>query len=88
MRKSRFGSKTGRDSNRDAEQDVKEDPDGSKSISDEDESPDAEEGIDRYERSSDRYRAAAGERVGASFVWKQLLEEWRGFWREEPKQWV
>jgi SOS response regulatory protein OraA/RecX len=65
MRKSRFGSKTGRDSNRDAEQDVKEDPDGSKSISDEDESPDAEEGVDRYERSSDRYRAAAGERVGA-----------------------
>src|SRR5471030_1814114 len=63
--KSRFGSKTGRDSNRDAEQDVKEDPDGSKSISDEDESPDAEEGIDRYERSSDRCRAAAGERVGA-----------------------
>src|SRR5471032_365004 len=63
--KSRFGSKTGRDSNRDAEQDVKEDPDGSKSISDEDESPDAEEGVDRYERSSDRYRAAAGERVGA-----------------------
>jgi SOS response regulatory protein OraA/RecX len=65
MRKSRFGSKTGRDSNRDAEQDVKEDSDGSKSISDEDESPDAEEGADRYERSSDRYRAAAGERVGA-----------------------
>src|SRR5471030_1123246 len=63
--KSRFGSKTGRDSNRDAEQDVKEDPDGSKSISDEDESPGAEEGVDRYERSSDRYRAAAGERVGA-----------------------
>ncbi|CAH2795806.1 MAG: Regulatory protein RecX [uncultured Caballeronia sp.] len=65
MRKSRFGSKTGRDSNRDAEQDVKEDPDGSNSISDEDESPDAEEGVDRYERSSDRYRAAAGERLGA-----------------------
>jgi SOS response regulatory protein OraA/RecX len=65
MRKSRFGSKTGRDSNRDAEQDVNGDPDGSKSISDEDESPDAEEGADRYERSSDRYRAAAGERVGA-----------------------
>jgi len=63
--KSRFGSKTGRDSNRDAEQDVKEDPDGSKSISDEDESLGAEEGVDRYERSSDRYRAAAGERVGA-----------------------
>src|SRR5471030_545309 len=63
--KSRFGSKTGRDSNRDAEQDVKEDPDGSKSISDEDESPGAEEGVDRYERSSDRYRAAAAERVGA-----------------------
>ncbi|CAH2807957.1 MAG: Regulatory protein RecX [uncultured Caballeronia sp.] len=65
MRKSRFGSKIGRDSNRDAEQDVKEDPDGSNSISDEDESPDAEEGVDRYERSSNRYRAAAGERVGA-----------------------
>ena len=63
--KSRFGSKTGRDSNRDAEQDVKEDPDGSNSISDEDESPDAEEGADRYERSSDRYRAAASERAGA-----------------------
>jgi len=63
--KSRFGSKTSRDSSRDAEQDVKEDPDGSKSISDEDESLDAEEGVDRYERSSDRYRAAAGERVGA-----------------------
>ena len=63
--KSRFGSKTGRDSNRDAEHDVKEDPDGSKSISDEDESPDVEEGVDRYERSSDRYRAAAGERAGA-----------------------
>jgi SOS response regulatory protein OraA/RecX len=63
--KSRFGSKTGRDSNRDAEQDVKEDPDGSKSISDEDESLSAEEGVDRYERSSDRYRAAAGERAGA-----------------------
>ncbi|QIE22618.1 recombination regulator RecX [Caballeronia sp. SBC2] len=63
--KSRFGSKTDRDSNRDAEQDVKEDPDGSKSISDEDESPEAEEGVDRYERSSDRYRAAAGERAGA-----------------------
>ena len=63
--KSRFGSKTGRDSNRDAEQDVKEDPDGSKSISDEDESPVAEEGVDRYERSSDRYRAAASERAGA-----------------------
>jgi len=63
--KSRFGSKTGRDSNRDAEQDVKEDPDGSKSIRDEDESLNAEEGVDRYERSSDRYRAAAGERAGA-----------------------
>ena len=63
--KSRFGSKTGRDSNRDAEHDVKEDSDGSKSISDEDESPDVEEGVDRYERSSDRYRAAAGERAGA-----------------------
>ena len=63
--KSRFGSKTGRDSNRDAEQDVKEDPDGSQSISDEDESLGAEEGVDRYERSSDRYRAAASERVGA-----------------------
>ena len=63
--KSRFGSKTGRDSNRDAEQDVKEDPDGSKSISDEDESLGAEEGVDRYERSSDRYRAAASERAGA-----------------------
>jgi SOS response regulatory protein OraA/RecX len=63
--KSRFGSKTGRDSNRDAEQDVKEDPDGSKSISDEDESLSAEEGVDRYERSSDRYRAAASERAGA-----------------------
>jgi SOS response regulatory protein OraA/RecX len=65
MRKSRFGSKAARDSNRDAEQDVKEDPDGSKSISEEDESPDAEEGVDRYERSSDRYRAAASERAGA-----------------------
>ncbi|HEV7832264.1 MAG TPA: hypothetical protein VGP09_02570, partial [Caballeronia sp.] len=63
--KSRFGSKAGRDSNRDAEQDVKEDPDGSKSISDEDESLGAEEGVDRYERSSDRYRAAASERAGA-----------------------
>lgn len=63
--KSRFGSKTGRDSNRDAEQDVKEDPDGSKSISDEDESLGAEEGVDRYERSSDRFRAAASERAGA-----------------------
>ncbi|MGX7005670.1 recombination regulator RecX [Caballeronia sp. KNU42] len=63
--KSRFGSKTGRDSNRDAEQDVKEDPDGSKSIGDEDESLGAEEEVDRYERSSDRYRAAASERVGA-----------------------
>ena len=63
--KSRFGSKTGRDSNRDAEQDVKEDPDGSKSISDEDESLRAEEGVARYERSSDRFRAAASERAGA-----------------------
>lgn len=63
--KSRFGSKTGRDSNRDAEQDAKEDPDGSNSISDQDESPSAEEGVDRYERSSDRYRAAASERAGA-----------------------
>ncbi|MFT4434190.1 recombination regulator RecX [Caballeronia sp. 15715] len=63
--KSRFGSKTGRDSNRDAEQDVKEDPDGSNSISDEDESLGAEEGVDRYERSSDRFRAAASERAGA-----------------------
>jgi SOS response regulatory protein OraA/RecX len=63
--KSRFGSKTGRDSNRDSEQDVKEDPDGLKSIGDEDESPGAEEGVDRYERSSDRYRAAASERAGA-----------------------
>ncbi len=63
--KSRFGSKTGRDSNRDAEQDVKEDPDGSKSISDEDESLGAEEGVARYERSSDRFRAAASERAGA-----------------------
>jgi SOS response regulatory protein OraA/RecX len=63
--KSRFGSKTGRDSNRDAEQDVKDDPDGSKSISDEDESLSAEEGVDRYERSSDRFRAAASERAGA-----------------------
>jgi hypothetical protein len=63
--KSRFGSKTGRDSNRDAEQDAKEDPDGSKSISDEDESLSAEEGADRYERSSDRFRAAASERAGA-----------------------
>src|ERR1700712_2077742 len=63
--KSRFGSKTGRDLNRDAEQDVKEDPNGSKSISDEDESLGAEEGVDRYERSSDRYRAAASERAGA-----------------------
>jgi hypothetical protein len=65
MRKSRFGSKAGRDASRDAEQDLKEDPDGSKSISDDDESLDAEEGVDRYERSSDRYRAAAGERAGA-----------------------
>jgi SOS response regulatory protein OraA/RecX len=63
--KSRFGSKTGRDSNRDAEQDAKEDPDGSKSISDEDESLSVEEGVDRYERSSDRFRAAASERAGA-----------------------
>lgn len=63
--KSRFGSKTGRDSNRDAEQDVKEDPDGSKSISDEDESLGAEEGVARYERSSDRFSAAASERAGA-----------------------
>jgi len=63
--KSRFGSKTGRDSNRDAEQDVKEDPAGSKSISDEDESLRAEEGVARYERSSDRFRAAASERAGA-----------------------
>ncbi|MFK4440021.1 SOS response regulatory protein OraA/RecX [Caballeronia udeis] len=63
--KSRFGSKTGRDSNRDAEHDVKEDPDGSNSIGDEDESPSAEEGVDHYERSSDRYRAAASERAGA-----------------------
>ena len=65
MRKSRFGSKTGRDASRDTEQDLKEDSDGSKSISDDDESLDAEEGVDRYERSSDRYRAAAGERAGA-----------------------
>jgi SOS response regulatory protein OraA/RecX len=65
MRKSRFGSKAGRDASRDTEQDLKEDPDGSKSISDDDESLDAEEGVDRYERSSDRYRAAAGERAGA-----------------------
>ncbi|MDN7178156.1 recombination regulator RecX [Caballeronia sp. SEWSISQ10-4 2] len=65
MRKSRFGSKAGRDASRDTEQDLKEDPDGSKSISDDDESRDAEEGVDRYERSSDRYRAAAGERAGA-----------------------
>jgi SOS response regulatory protein OraA/RecX len=65
MRKSRFGSKAGRDASRDAEQDVKEDPDGSNSISDDAENVDAEEGVDRYERSSDRYRAAAGERAGA-----------------------
>jgi SOS response regulatory protein OraA/RecX len=65
MRKSRFGSKAGRDASRDTEQDLKKDPDGSKSISDDDESLDAAEGVDRYERSSDRYRAAAGERAGA-----------------------
>jgi SOS response regulatory protein OraA/RecX len=65
MRKSRFGSKAGHDASRDAEQDLKEDLDGSKSISNDDESLDAEEGVDRYERSSDRYRAAAGERAGA-----------------------
>ncbi|WP_277040846.1 recombination regulator RecX [Caballeronia mineralivorans] len=65
MRKSRFGSKAGRDASRDTEQDLKKDPDGSKSISDDDESLDAAKGVDRYERSSDRYRAAAGERAGA-----------------------
>jgi SOS response regulatory protein OraA/RecX len=65
MRKSRFGSKAGRDASRDAEQDVKEDPDGSNSTSDDGETVDAEEGVDRYERSSDRYRAAAGERADA-----------------------
>ena len=65
MRKSRFGSKAGRDASRDSEQDVKEDPEGSNSTSDDAESVNAEEGVDRYERSSDRYRAAAGGRAGA-----------------------
>jgi SOS response regulatory protein OraA/RecX len=65
LRKNRFGSKAGRDASRDPEQDAKEDPDGSNSSSDDAESVDAEEGGDRYERSSDRYRAASNERAGA-----------------------
>jgi SOS response regulatory protein OraA/RecX len=65
IRKSRFGSKAGRDTSRDLEQDAKEDPDGSNSSSEDAESVDAEEEVDRYERSSDRYRAASNERAGA-----------------------
>jgi len=65
LRKNRFGSKAGRDASRDSEQDVKDDPDGPNSVSDDSESVDAEEGVDRYERSSDRYRAASSERAGA-----------------------
>src|ERR1700712_5898404 len=65
IRKSRFGSKADRDTSRDLEQGAKEDPDGSNSSSEGAESVDAEEGVDRYERSSDRYRAASNERAGA-----------------------
>ncbi|KQR89744.1 hypothetical protein ASG35_00275 [Burkholderia sp. Leaf177] len=65
LRKNRFGSKAGRDASRDSEKDAKEDPDDSNSSGDDAESVSAEEGVDRYERSSDRYRAASNERAGA-----------------------
>lgn len=65
LRKNRFGSKAGRDASRDSEQDAKDDPDGSNSSSDDAEGAGAEEVVDRYERSSDRYRAASSERAGA-----------------------
>ncbi len=65
MRKSRFGSKTGRDSSRDSEQDdAKDDSDGSNSSGDDGENIGAEEEVDHYERSSDRYRATSNERAG------------------------
>jgi SOS response regulatory protein OraA/RecX len=65
IRKSRFGLKASRGASRDLEQDAKENPDGSNSSSDDAESTGAKEGIDCYERSSDRYRAASNERADA-----------------------
>jgi SOS response regulatory protein OraA/RecX len=62
IRKSRFGSKAGRDTSRDGEE---VDSDGSTSVSDDSENVVAEEVVDRYERSSDRYRAGTGQRAGA-----------------------
>jgi SOS response regulatory protein OraA/RecX len=61
MRKSRFGSKTGRDKDRD----TVADSDGPDSSNADGESGSVEEGVDRYERSSDRYRAEKSERAGA-----------------------
>jgi SOS response regulatory protein OraA/RecX len=63
MRKSRFGSKAARDDSRDAAQEEKDDSTGSVDPAD-DENVVAEESVDRYERSSDRYRAGANERAG------------------------
>ena len=62
IRKSRFGSKAGRDTSRDGEE---VDSDGSTSVSDDSQNVVAEEVVDRYERSSDRYRAGTGQRAGA-----------------------
>lgn len=62
--KSRFGSKAARDESRSAEEREKNDPDGSALVGS-DEGVIADETVDRYERSSDRYRAGANERASA-----------------------
>jgi SOS response regulatory protein OraA/RecX len=65
MRKSRFGSKAGRGEDRGAVEGASQGPDGSDSSDSDAESENVEEGVDRYERSSDRYRAEKNERAGA-----------------------
>jgi SOS response regulatory protein OraA/RecX len=62
MRKSRFGSKAGRGADRGAVDNAGQGPDSGDSDA---ESNTAEDGVDRYERSSDRYRAEKNERAGA-----------------------
>jgi SOS response regulatory protein OraA/RecX len=65
MRKSRFGSKAGRGEDRGTVEGASEGPDGSDSSDSDAASENIEEGGDRYERSSDRYRAEKSERAGA-----------------------
>jgi SOS response regulatory protein OraA/RecX len=65
MRKSRFGSKAGRGEDRGAVEGASQGPDGSNSSDNDAEGDNVEEGVDRYERSSDRYRAEKNERAGA-----------------------